>query len=1053
MFIHLHSYSDYSLLRSTVKIKSLIDLALENNMPAIALTDSNNISGSLKFSEYAVENGIQPIIGCDLSIKHEDKKTKILLLVKNGEGYKNLLHILYQSSKRIRTLPELEKKTNGLIALTSNVIVNSIQYGALIKQLQRLFQNNIYINLQRLSKKGHKIEDKLIKIAYDYDLPLVATNQILFSTRNDYEAHDALTCIEQGTHISDTERKKFTSEYYFKSQKEMKKLFADIPEAIQNTVVIAQRCSFIIKSSEPKLPEFPCKNDINQEIRQQAEEGLKLRMKGNIPKDYLERMKYELNIITKMEYSGYFLIVSDFIKWSKSNDIPVGPGRGSGVGSIVAWTLQITDLDPIKFNLIFERFLNPDRISMPDFDIDFCQQKRDLVIKYIQQKYSYVAQIITFGKLQPRAVLRDVGRVLHIPYFQVDKICKMIPTNPVNPVTLSEAIDLDKELKQTRENNDTIKKLLDISLKLEGLYRHASTHAAGIVISSNPLINSIPISYDTETGLPITQYSMKYVEKAGLVKFDFLGLKTLTIINNTCKIISSNFSINEIELDDQKTFELLSKGDSVGVFQLETAFMHNTLQKLKPDSIDDIIALISLNRPGPMDNIPVYIARKHGIEQVEYPHPMLKEVLKDTFGVIIYQEQVMEIAKIIAGYTLGEADILRRAMGKKIKSEMELQQNIFIQGALKNKIEKSKATYIFNLVAKFAGYGFNKSHAAAYALISYQTAYLKAHYLIEFITTCMNLDIQDTDKLQSFCNEAKQHNIKILPPDINKSKTFFTIENGTIRYGLAAIKGVSFSSLESVCTQKYKDISDFACKTELNKRAIENLAKAGAFDAILGNRQQIYRSAERIAHSKIESNQFDFFGTNNLELIESEEWDENEKINYEFDALGFYLSAHPIDKYQVILKQIKLGDSIAGVITKVRIRSTKRGKFAIIALSNPSGVYEITFYNNDLIEEKKDLFSTGKMVVINIARGESGIRGDTIATLQEFILVNLFGIIIYVKNHNFISELPKIFAKRGNTRVTLRVREDEVEVDIALPYAYAIDIDTIINKHEIKIVT
>ena len=1057
MFIHLRVHSDYSLLAGTIKVDQLVTLAYQNKMPAIALTDTSNLFGSLEFSEYACQNAIQPIIGCDLSIIYGELKTTILLLVQNEIGYKNLLHLLYDSSINNINLDDLTvENAKGIIALSGGILSDHLfkspSSDELIKQLIKLFPNNLYIELQRLADHDQQIESNLINIAYQYNLPLVATNKILFAQKDDYEAHDALTCIAQGNYISDEGRQRLSSEHYFKSPSEMQALFADIPEAVTNTVIIARRCAFMVESCQPTLPEFPCKVDENTEIKKQAYDGLHVKLDGNIPTEYLQRMEYELQVITRMKYSGYFLIVSDFIKWSKNNDIPVGPGRGSGVGSIVAWSLQITDLDPIKFGLLFERFLNPDRVSMPDFDIDFCQHKRDLVIKYIQKKYGHVAQIITFGKLQPRAVLRDVGRVLQIPYFQVDKICKMIPHNPVSPVNLLQAIKLDKELQKARDNDETIATLLTISLKLEGLYRHASTHAAGIVISSKPLIDSVPIFYDQATSLPITQYSMKYVEKAGLVKFDFLGLKTLTIIHNTCNLIGNNFNIHDIKLDDKKTFDLLSNGDSVGVFQLENAFMRQTLKRLQPDCLEDIIALISLNRPGPMDNIPTYIARKHGKEEIEYIHPKLQDTLKETFGVVIYQEQVMEIARVLAGYTLGEADLLRRAMGKKIKSEMNMQRDIFVKGAMQNGIEKYKATDIFNLVAKFAGYGFNKSHAAAYALISYQTAYLKANYLVEFLTACMNLDINDTDKLQLFCNEAKRHKVEVLPPDINHSQPLFTVEDNAIRYGLGALKSVGISAIEEVCHKQYKDIFDFVNNTKLNKRAIESLAKAGAFDSIHNNRQQIYKSAERISHNESSNNSmqkalFDDQPITQLQLVEVAEWQHDEKLQCEFESIGFFLRDHPLDKYKTILEniQLRMTNMLAGIITKVRMRSSERGRFCIIAISHPEEIYDIAFYDNEVVEKYRDLFVIGQAVAIEMTKGENGIRGNSITALENFISANLFNITVYLHNHDLIPQLKNIFSEKGNTKVTVRIDSNSSEFDIELPDAYRVDLNAIIK--------
>ncbi len=1054
MFIHLHNYSDYSLLQSTIKVKELVDLAASHSMPAIALTDNNNLSGSLEFSEYAIQKGVQPIIGCDIDIKHKQNKKKVLLLVKNQTGYKNLLHIVYQSSKEELSLSGLNRQlTEGLILLTGDLLCSHLlKSEQIIEQLQLLFQDNLYIQLPRLDNTTNELEPTLINVAYKHNIPIVGTNKVLFAKQADYQSYDALTCIKQSKFINDTTRVKCSDQHYFKSIEESKRLFSDIPEAINNSITIAKRCSFLLQGSKPTLPQFPCKTNENDEIRNQAYQGLETRLNNNITDQYKQRMEYELQTITKMGYAGYFLIVSDFIKWSKNNDVPVGPGRGSGVGSIVAWALQITDLDPIKFSLIFERFLNPERISMPDFDIDFCQQKRDLVIRYIQKKYGHVAQITTFGNLQPRAVLRDVGRVLQIPYFQVDQICKMIPQNPVRPVTLSEAIELDPELQKAQKQDETIHQLLKISLKLEGLHRHASTHAAGIVISSRPLVESIAISHDQESNIPITQYSMKYVEKAGLVKFDLLGLKTLTIINATCKLTANKVNINAIPITCQKTFSLLSKGGSVGVFQLENTFMRQTLKKLQADCLEDIIALISLNRPGPMDNIPTYIARKHRKESIDYIHPTLETVLKETVGVIIYQEQVMQIAQIIAGYTMAAADLLRRAMGKKIKSEMDMQQSIFVKGAVKNGIPLEKATYIFNLVAKFAGYGFNKSHAAAYALISYQTAYLKANYPVEFLTASMNLDIQDSDKLQLFCNEAKQNGIEILPPDINHSQPLFTVENGSIRYGLAALKSVGLGAITEACTRKYSSIHDFANNCNLGKRAIESLAKCGAFSSIHQNRKQIYDSATIISHTNNNDAQTSLFDNNDIHLITTEDWSKDKIIYHEQESIGFFLNKHPISKYAKLLNKINLNNIIIGIVTNVRMRSSPRGKFCIMVLSDPNQIYDVAFYSNDVIEEKKELFAVGKEVAITSQKRENGIVGNQIQALDTLITSSLPELTLYIHNHDIISTLPQFFSERGNTKVILRIRSKEQEFDVALPYAYKVCSNQIATLEGVEII-
>ncbi|WP_353287063.1 DNA polymerase III subunit alpha [Wolbachia endosymbiont (group A) of Anthophora plumipes] len=1120
MFIHLRVHSVYSLLESSVKIEELIGLCLRNKMPAVAITDSGNLFGSLEFSEYAASRGIQLIIGCNIIVKHSEQNLPILLLAKNEQGYTNLVTLVSESFKKRKNnsdipyvdFDELLNLSMGLIALTGGCLAQLLlgQDKETVEKLLSAFDGHLYVELQRHGlNKELELEEALIDFAYQRNVPLVATNDVFFPNRSDYEAYDILTCISEGSYALENNRKKLTTEHYFKSVAEMEELFSDIPEAIHNTLVIAKRCSYMPRSRQPILPKFPCRENKteNEELREQAAAGLKLRIAKSssvtrtpstvIPvldtgiqrdssvtrwndtkpdddtqhdidfKQYYDRLDYELSVITSMNYAGYFLIVSDFIRWSKANGIPVGPGRGSGAGSIVAWSLQITDLDPIKFGLIFERFLNPDRVSMPDFDIDFCQEKRDLVIDYVQKKYGYVAQIITFGKLQARAVLRDVGRVLQMPYSQVDKISKMVPFNPVNPVTLSQAIELDQNLQKERDSDEVIAKLLDISLKLEGIYRHVSTHAAGIVICDQKLENFVPVYYDPNSALPITQYSMKYVEKAGLIKFDFLGLGTLTLIDHVCRLINRDekkIDISSVPLNDQKTYEMLSSGDSIGVFQLESSGMREALIKLKPDCIEDIIALISLYRPGPMDNIPTYVARKHGLEKPDYIHPLLEGVLKETFGVIIYQEQVMEIARILSGYSLAEADLLRRAMGKKIKEEMDKQRELFIQGATKNGVDYDRASYIFDLVAKFAGYGFNKSHAAAYAVISYQTAYLKANYPLEFFTALMNLNIDDRDKLNLFYHAAKFSGVTVLPPDINKSQAEFSIEGECIRYGIAALRNVGFSIAEGIVNTRssaYKDIWEFIQNSGhiINKRALESLIKSGAFDSVHKNRKQLYESMDMLIYfanknkQDRESSQAALFGS--LDVLKPkfenvEDFDEEEKLEHELFSLGFYLTNHPLEKFRILLEKLNIGfigenrtAKTAGVILNARMRTSERGRFVILTLSDPHNVSEIAFYNNEIIEEKRDLFSPGTFVIIDLEASENTTRlaGKDISEFTKRIASTIKELVLTTEctdSQKAAMELNAILKDKGRTKIMLKLLLEKHKVSILLPGAYSI---------------
>ena len=827
MYIALRNHTTYSLCQGAIKIADLIDKAKALQMPALAIMDSQNLFGALEFSMACKKAGIQPILGCEMMIDFnlQDSKNisnvdftenlcKTPLIATSEEGYRNLMFLVSESYLKRQNgivpfinFELLKQKSKGIIALSggSEGLLGKLllqgqdkQAHKILLEIKEIFNTNFYIEITRHGTKNEElIEEKLLQLAFENNIPLVATNDVYFLTPDMHEAQDILSCIYEGHSLIEENRKKNSPEQYFKNYEQFLELFKDLPEAINNSINIAKKCHTMAFERPPTLPKFSTEANFDEalELRNQSLEGLKMRLKNKflieeidaetqqkIDKEYFERLEYELGIIIKMNFSGYFLIVSDFIKWAKNNEIPVGPGRGSGAGSIIAWSLQITDLDPIRFGLLFERFLNPERVSMPDFDIDFCQSRRDEVIDYVQKKYGtdYVAQIITFGKLQARAVLKDVGRVLQMPYSQVDRICKLIPFNAIEAVTLEKAIEMDKDLQQAIQDDPQINKLVSIALKLEGLNRHASTHAAGVVIGDRPLREICALYNDEGSTMPAVGYSMKYAESAGLVKFDFLGLKTLTTILETVKLVyktrAIKIDIAHLKLDDKKTFEMLASGDSIGVFQIESSGMRSVLRQMRADKIEDIIALISLYRPGPMDNIPTYIRRKHGEEKISYPHPLLEAVLKETNGVIVYQEQVMEIAKILAGYSLGGADLLRRAMGKKIKEEMDQQRKIFVEGAKKNNVPEQQANEIFDLVDKFAGYGFNKSHAAAYAMISYQTAYLKAHFLPEFLTASINLEIDNTDKINIFLQVAKSHKIPVLAPDINQSQADFSIE-------------------------------------------------------------------------------------------------------------------------------------------------------------------------------------------------------------------------------------------------------------------------------------
>ncbi len=1131
-FIHLRVHSSYSLAEGAITPYDMIKLCKKHDMPAVAITDSFNLFGSLEFSLAAVNNGVKPIIGAIISVdisNGRDEKIiydQILLLAKNQQGYLNLLKLVSNSylatsgneQPHIK-LQDILDNNEGLILLTGGIygsigrFLLSGNYDAaeqLLKLLYDHFGDRLYIELMRHGLvEEEKIELDFVNFAYKYNIPLVATNDVYFSDPDIHKAHDALLCIASGRYVVEQDRRKVNIEHYFKSAREMKKLFEDIPEAINNTVVIAQRCSVMSPERSPILPRYSTdgedegealRNISGQYLENRLQEHVyKVQMseqdKAEISRPYRERLEYELEVIINMKFPGYFLIVSDFIRWSKRNGVPVGPGRGSGAGSLVAWVLEITDLDPLRFGLLFERFLNPERISMPDFDIDFCQEKREKVIKYVQSKYGNdkVAQIITFGKLQARAVIRDVGRVLQMSYAQVDKISKMIPFNPIDPVTLQKAIDMDKSLREMQQSDPEIGRLIDIALKLEGLNRHCSTHAAGVVIADRPLQELVPVYRDPRSEMPVCGYAMKYAESSGLVKFDFLGLKTLTVIAKACQFIAKRgieIDISKIPLDDRRTYQMLGEGKSVGVFQLESSGMRDVLRKMKPDTIDDIIALISLYRPGPMDNIPAYIARKHGIEPPDYMHPMLESVLKETYGVIIYQEQVMQIAQIMGGYSLGGADLLRRAMGKKIAAEMDKQRETFVKGAIANKVDKEQASYIFDLVAKFAGYGFNKSHAAAYALISYRTAYLKANFEVEFFAASMNLEISDTDKINSFIQDIKQHNIQILPPDINKSGAYFLpeiIDNNkyAIRYALAACKNVGVSAIEAIEEERknngeYKSIFDFISRLDsafLNKRMLESLIKSGAFDKLNPNRKQLFENIETILkysgtslkkNTTVQVSLFDKLGVGAKfpQLPNIDDWENTIRLQEEFSAIGLYLNAHPLSSYTTMIEKLAIiqcqdftnklpqGYSqvkLAGVVIAKKMRSSPKGKFANVSLSDATGIFELSIYDEDVLAESNDLLETGNILYINadIRKDEGGVRivANKLELFDEVVSTHKVTYNIELACPEIANKLKNYIKLVNNSNISINIifPIKEKVVTVSLPSKYALNLESVTN--------
>jgi DNA polymerase-3 subunit alpha len=1040
-FVHLRLHSAYSLAEGAIKIGKLVELCEENKMPAVAITDSNNLFGAIEFSTKCAEHGIQPIIACQLNVQHKkkiDRPTSVLLYAKNRNGYQNLIQLVSNShlSSSSEMHPEvslelLSQHSKDLILATGGIygslgalllendIVGAKEY---LRFLNNCFYGRLYVELSRHSNElENQIEENAISLAYDLNLPLLSTNNVCYPHPTDFEAHDVLICINQGRTVYDSERETSSPEFYFKTSEEMTALFEDIPESIANSVHIAHRCSFMLENQKPRLPVFNPESGKNQddELRDIAVKGLEIKLKGfeneenykEIRTEYFERLEYELNMIEKMGFSGYFLIVADYVGWAKAQNIPVGPGRGSGAGSIVAWSVQITDIDPIRFKLFFERFLNPDRISMPDFDVDFCQERRDEVISYVQKKHGYqsVAQIITFGKLQAKAVIRDVGRILAMSYGFVDKISKMIPFNPANPPTLQDAIDSEQALRDLIASDPQVEKLVEIALKLEGLYRHPGVHAAGVVISDQNLQDIIPLYKDAKSTMPVTQFSMKYIESASLIKFDFLGLKTLTVIQKTLDLIKNrgiNLTAQEIPLDDKKTFELLKKVNCVGVFQIESGGMRDVLKRLLPDRIEDLIALVALYRPGPMDDIPKYIACKHGAEPITYLHEKLEPILAETYGVMVYQEQVMQIAQSIGGYTLGQADILRRAMGKKNKEEMLSQKKRFIEGATERGVALSVAECLFEQMNKFAGYGFNKSHSTPYGLLTYQTAFLKANFRIEFFAAIMTLDMNNTDKLCAYYQDAKKNEIKIMPPDINISESDFIIDyaNDAIIYSLSAIKGSGDHVVREIVKERkkrgpYKSIFDFIERLEpsgvLNRRFVENFIKSGTFDKLHPNRKQLWKSLDLIMSIKPSLDQGVLFENTYPQLTNTEEWNETEKLQNEFSAVGFYVSSHPVQQYEDILKQCRFSSlaeakelsksRVVAIINGFSIKTTKtQTKFCILQISDASGVADASMFSETLATNR-DLIEVGNIVVLdlNCQKNEEQMR-ITVDKMQKF---------------------------------------------------------------------
>jgi DNA polymerase-3 subunit alpha len=1114
-FVHLRSHSAYSVLEGAIQISELKDLCARSAMPAIALTDTNNMFGALEFSEVLSKAGIQPIPGLTLSIRTERTKSgpipdpdgTLALLACSEQGYLNLMKLASKVwlDKDPAAIPSLELAevlalSEGVIALTggpdgfvNQAIVDDQEEVARshLETLHNCFGDRLYIELQRHGTNDEfKAETFLIDWAYKNSVALVATQQPFFARPDNFQAHDALLCISQSTYLSVTDRRQVTQRHCFLNSREMVALFADLPEAVQNTMEIAKRCSYRPHTRAPILPKSSKIEGMSEaeELSRLAHEGLKHRFettKLSAPEaEYVERLEFELGVIEQMGFPGYFLIVADFIRWAKEQDIPVGPGRGSGAGSVVAWALTITGLDPIRFALLFERFLNPERVSMPDFDIDFCQDRRSEVIDYVKDKYGddRVAQIITFGTLQPRAALRDVGRVMQLPLGQVDRLAKMVPNNPADPVSLLEAIRREPGLQQARDEDEDVAMLLQTANQLEGLIRNASTHAAGVVIGDRPLVELTPLYLDPRSDIPATQFNMKWVEKAGLVKFDFLGLKTLTVIDRAVAFLHRggiDLDIDALELEDDATYKMLREADTVGVFQLESVGMRDTLRKAGPDCFEDIIAIIALYRPGPMDNIPKFVACKFGREKPIHLHDMITPVVSDTYGVIIYQEQVMQIAQVLSGYSLGEADLLRRAMGKKIKSEMEAQRSRFVEGAVENGVDAKRADEIFDIVDKFAGYGFNKSHSAAYALVAFQTAWLKAHHPVEFLAASMSLDITNTDKLALFVQDAKQHDIEVIPPDINQSLADFSVVEGKILYGLGAVKNVGVLAMEHLVAVREKDgpfvdLYDFADRIDpsiVNRRAIENLARAGAFRSIDENCRNVLEAASLLQAASISAaqgrhaKQDSLFGDSLKDfgrppLPSVEPWNNQQKMDEELAAIGFYLSGHPLDEMKerfsglnIVLcgkaNQSAIGGRTSfrmiGVVRKRQERlSTRTGKrFAYVTFSDPEGEYE-ALVPPKALEQFREELDPGSVRVLRMKaenkEGDIRFLLEGVDSLENIAAIRIDGLAIHVQSGNIASSIRDQLlviknqsdCKLGNLSLIANIgggRSVEVELD------------------------
>ena len=1097
-FNNIKVHTQYSICEGAIKIDELADYCKANKIKSLGLADSYNLCGALEFSEKLSKVGTQPIIGTQINLKAKGVIGKITLYATTEVGYKNLTKLSsksYLDSSQIDEpacdINDLIQNNKDLILLTGNYLNffgklynknKSKDVEEILSILKNNFnENRLYIEIQRHNEDQEKnFENYLLEISKKLNLPLIASQEIFYLNQDMYEAHDALVCIKEKNFVDDRNRFRYSNQHFFKSANDLKTLYSDIPEALENNYNFHLRFNFKLKKSKPILPSIEGSENTSpeNELLRLAKIGLENRLNNfilkkdnkqkneQVIKKYKDRLSHEINIINSMDYASYFLIVSDYIKWAKKNSIPVGPGRGSGAGSLVAYCLDITDLDPIEFDLIFERFLNPDRISMPDFDIDFCEEKRDQVFEYLKTKYKNgVAHIITFGKLKARMALRDVGRVLGLSYGHVDRICKMVPFDPSRPLTLQESVDREPRFKEEIKSNTKVKKLLELSLKLEGLNRNMATHAAGVVIAGNKLSEQFPLYIDHSSNLtlPSTQYDMYSSENAGLVKFDLLGLKTLTVIDKTIKRLKQkniNLDISKINHNDEKVFSLLSTGETTGLFQLESAGMREAIRQMKPNKFDDIIALVALYRPGPMSNIPVYNDCKNGIKEPDYIHPTLKEILKSTYGIIIYQEQVMQIAQVLAGFTAGEADILRRAMGKKKKAELDRQKESFINGAIKNGIAKDVANFVFTKIEPFAQYGFNKSHAAAYALIAYQTAFLKTYYKEDFIAATMSTELTSTSKLREFVEELKKLDIKIINPSINESFPDFRAIDGKIFYGLGAIKNVGYEAISNIVNErekngKFKSFSDFINRVnskDINKLQLEGLVKAGVFDEFEKDRNKIMVSIPKIIQNvktlndEKESQQTNLFADSetrekNFDFEPSIAWKKKELLAEEFKSIGFYLTDHPLNDYDDIFNQLNIKSYyeflknndkeglVAGTLMSIQEKKSAKGTpYAIVKFSDKNSEFEL-FLFSDILISNREILKESETFILTLQK-DTGINDNIkkrtnirkIINLDDWISKPYSKVTIELKTNYNINEIKDLLSTQGETTINLVIK-------------------------------